>query len=156
MAILFAWMFGETKPSGKEVLICVLVPKLSSRTVRQAVGRGCWLCDYATMYSCIMWILDWQKNLMRRRIWTVILLVSIPTGGGKLLLNLMLSENPDHPKAPSGRIGADEWLWVPSVEDVFALGDCASFLEQTGKQVPPALAQDDEDGCVQVHALILE
>ncbi|KAF9587956.1 hypothetical protein IFM89_006281 [Coptis chinensis] len=47
----------------------------------------------------------------------------------------------DLPKAPGGRIGVDEWLRVPSVEDVFALGDCAGFLEQTGKQVLPALAQ---------------
>lgn len=30
---------------------------------------------------------------------------------------------------------------VPSVEDVFALGDCAGFLEHTGKPVLPALAQ---------------
>ncbi|WOL07711.1 internal alternative NAD(P)H-ubiquinone oxidoreductase A1, mitochondrial-like isoform X3 [Canna indica] len=45
------------------------------------------------------------------------------------------------PKSPGGRIGVDEWLRVPSVEDVFALGDCAGFLEQTGKQVLPALAQ---------------
>lgn len=30
---------------------------------------------------------------------------------------------------------------VPAVEDVFALGDCAGFLEQTGKPVLPALAQ---------------
>ncbi|OVA01006.1 Natural resistance-associated macrophage like [Macleaya cordata] len=42
MAVSFAWMFGETKPSGKELLIGVLVPKLSSRTIRQAVGVvGC-------------------------------------------------------------------------------------------------------------------
>ncbi|XP_058070017.1 metal transporter Nramp3.2-like [Magnolia sinica] len=42
MALSFAWMFGETKPSGKELLIGVLVPKLSSRTIRQAVGVvGC-------------------------------------------------------------------------------------------------------------------
>lgn len=47
----------------------------------------------------------------------------------------------DLPKSPGGRIGVDEWLRVPSVEDVFALGDCAGFLEQTGKQVLPALAQ---------------
>lgn len=39
------------------------------------------------------------------------------------------------------RIGVDEWLRVPSVEDVFALGDCAGFLEQTGRPVLPALAQ---------------
>jgi hypothetical protein len=39
------------------------------------------------------------------------------------------------------RIGVDEWLRVPSVEDVFAVGDCAGFLEQTGRPVLPALAQ---------------
>ncbi|KAF6157212.1 hypothetical protein GIB67_041673 [Kingdonia uniflora] len=38
-------------------------------------------------------------------------------------------------------IGIDEWMRVPSVEDVFALGDCAGFLDKTGKQVLPALAQ---------------
>ncbi|KAF5451283.1 hypothetical protein F2P56_026400, partial [Juglans regia] len=38
----FAWMFGETKPSGIELLLGILVPKLSSRTIRQAVGVvGC-------------------------------------------------------------------------------------------------------------------
>lgn len=47
----------------------------------------------------------------------------------------------DLPKSQGGRIGVDEWLRVPSVEDVFALGDCAGFLEQTGRQVLPALAQ---------------
>ncbi|KAF9619594.1 hypothetical protein IFM89_007915 [Coptis chinensis] len=42
MAVSFAWMFGETKPSGKDLLIGILVPKLSSRTIRQAVGVvGC-------------------------------------------------------------------------------------------------------------------
>ncbi|XP_016445305.2 internal alternative NAD(P)H-ubiquinone oxidoreductase A2, mitochondrial-like [Nicotiana tabacum] len=45
------------------------------------------------------------------------------------------------PKSPGGRVGVDEWLRVPSVEDVFALGDCAGFLEHTGKPVLPALAQ---------------
>ncbi|MCD7467683.1 Internal alternative NAD(P)H-ubiquinone oxidoreductase A1, mitochondrial [Datura stramonium] len=44
-------------------------------------------------------------------------------------------------KSPGGRVGIDEWLRVPSVEDVFAIGDCAGFLEQTGKPVLPALAQ---------------
>ncbi|KAK1298462.1 hypothetical protein QJS10_CPB14g01328 [Acorus calamus] len=39
------------------------------------------------------------------------------------------------------KIGIEEWLRVPSVEDVFTLGDCASFLEQTGKQALLALAQ---------------
>ncbi|KAK9271144.1 hypothetical protein L1049_026733 [Liquidambar formosana] len=42
MGLTFAWMFGDTKPSGKELLIGVLVPKLSSKTIRQAVGVvGC-------------------------------------------------------------------------------------------------------------------
>ncbi|KAI0511362.1 hypothetical protein KFK09_011992 [Dendrobium nobile] len=42
MAISFAWMFGETKPSGRELLIGVLIPKLNSKTIRQAVGVvGC-------------------------------------------------------------------------------------------------------------------
>ncbi|XP_050212933.1 internal alternative NAD(P)H-ubiquinone oxidoreductase A1, mitochondrial-like [Mercurialis annua] len=45
------------------------------------------------------------------------------------------------PKSPGGRIGIDEWLRIGSVEDVFALGDCAGFLEQTGRPVLPALAQ---------------
>lgn len=45
------------------------------------------------------------------------------------------------PKSPGGRIGVDQWLRVPSMEDVFALGDCAGFLEETGRQVLPALAQ---------------
>lgn len=39
------------------------------------------------------------------------------------------------------RIGVDEWLHVPSVPDVFAVGDCCGFLESTGKEVLPALAQ---------------
>ncbi|RWV90402.1 hypothetical protein GW17_00047402, partial [Ensete ventricosum] len=39
------------------------------------------------------------------------------------------------------RIGVDEWLRVPSVQDVFAIGDCSGFLESTGKPTPPALAQ---------------
>ncbi|CAJ2678449.1 unnamed protein product [Trifolium pratense] len=45
------------------------------------------------------------------------------------------------PNSPGGRIGVDGWMRVPSVEDVFALGDCAGFLEQTGRPVLPALAQ---------------
>jgi NADH:ubiquinone reductase (non-electrogenic) len=39
------------------------------------------------------------------------------------------------------RIGVDEWLRVPSTEDVFAIGDCAGFVESTGKPPLPALAQ---------------
>uniref|UniRef100_A0A5B7AAP4 Internal alternative NAD(P)H-ubiquinone oxidoreductase A1, mitochondrial n=1 Tax=Davidia involucrata TaxID=16924 RepID=A0A5B7AAP4_DAVIN len=45
------------------------------------------------------------------------------------------------PKAPGGRIGVDEWLRLPSVLDVFSIGDCCGFLESTGKPTLPALAQ---------------
>ncbi|CAD6340803.1 unnamed protein product [Miscanthus lutarioriparius] len=45
------------------------------------------------------------------------------------------------PKSPGGRIGVNEWLRVPSVQDVYAIGDCSGFLENTGKEVLPALAQ---------------
>lgn len=45
------------------------------------------------------------------------------------------------PKSPGGRIGVDDWLRIPSVQDVFAIGDCSGFLETTGKPTLPALAQ---------------
>ncbi|KAJ6404921.1 hypothetical protein OIU84_012987 [Salix udensis] len=42
MALSFAWMFGDTKPSGKELLKGILIPRLGSKTIRQAVGVvGC-------------------------------------------------------------------------------------------------------------------
>ncbi|KAF7809888.1 metal transporter Nramp3 [Senna tora] len=42
MALSFAWMFGEAKPNGVDVLLGLLIPKLSSRTIQQAVGVvGC-------------------------------------------------------------------------------------------------------------------
>ncbi|KAM5576702.1 metal transporter Nramp3.2-like [Rosa sericea] len=42
MALTFAWMFGEAKPSGIDLLLGILIPKLSSRTIKQAVGVvGC-------------------------------------------------------------------------------------------------------------------
>ncbi|KAL0924836.1 hypothetical protein M5K25_005694 [Dendrobium thyrsiflorum] len=42
MAISFAIMFGETKPSRKDLLIGMLVPKVSPSTITQAVGLvGC-------------------------------------------------------------------------------------------------------------------
>ncbi|KFK43046.1 hypothetical protein AALP_AA1G071300 [Arabis alpina] len=47
----------------------------------------------------------------------------------------------DFPKDPGGRIGIDEWMRVPSAEDVFAIGDCSGYLESTGKSTLPALAQ---------------
>ncbi|XP_057246670.1 internal alternative NAD(P)H-ubiquinone oxidoreductase A2, mitochondrial isoform X2 [Beta vulgaris subsp. vulgaris] len=45
------------------------------------------------------------------------------------------------PTSPGGRIGIDDWLRIPSVQDMYAIGDCAGFLESTGKPVLPALAQ---------------
>ncbi|KAL0733725.1 hypothetical protein Bca4012_009935 [Brassica carinata] len=42
MGVAFAWMFGQAKPSGSELLVGILVPKLSSRTIQKAVGVvGC-------------------------------------------------------------------------------------------------------------------
>ncbi|KAK3411989.1 metal transporter Nramp3 [Eucalyptus grandis] len=42
MAMSFAWMFADAKPSGTELLLGMLIPKLSSRTIKQAVGVvGC-------------------------------------------------------------------------------------------------------------------
>ncbi|KAI4339826.1 hypothetical protein MLD38_024726 [Melastoma candidum] len=42
MAVSFACMFGETKPSRKKLLTGLLIPRLSSKTIRQAVGVvGC-------------------------------------------------------------------------------------------------------------------
>ncbi|KAH7314698.1 hypothetical protein KP509_21G016500 [Ceratopteris richardii] len=45
------------------------------------------------------------------------------------------------PKSPGGRIGVDEYLKVPGFEDMYAIGDCAGFVESVGKPVLPALAQ---------------
>ncbi|KAL2906403.1 Metal transporter Nramp4 [Bienertia sinuspersici] len=42
MALSFAWMFGDTNPNGLELLEGIVVPKLSSKTIQQAVGVvGC-------------------------------------------------------------------------------------------------------------------
>ncbi|KAJ4836227.1 Natural resistance-associated macrophage protein 2 [Turnera subulata] len=42
MALSFAWMFGDAAPSGKELLKGILIPRLGSKTIRQAVGVvGC-------------------------------------------------------------------------------------------------------------------
>lgn len=45
---------------------------------------------------------------------------------------------------------------VPSVEDVFALGDCAGFLEETGRPVLPALAQVNKPKLLAKTNLILQ
>ncbi|GAB2293820.1 Natural resistance-associated macrophage protein 2 [Dionaea muscipula] len=42
MAAAFAWMFADARPSGERLLTGVLVPRLSSKTIQQAVGFvGC-------------------------------------------------------------------------------------------------------------------
>ncbi|KAL4559602.1 hypothetical protein LXL04_031745 [Taraxacum kok-saghyz] len=38
MALSFAWMFADTSPSGKELLLGILVPKVGAKTFRKAVG----------------------------------------------------------------------------------------------------------------------
>jgi hypothetical protein len=50
------------------------------------------------------------------------------------------------------RIGVNEWLRVPSVHDVYAIGDCSGFLESTGKEVLPALAQVVQVSYRNVHS----
>lgn len=45
------------------------------------------------------------------------------------------------PKSYDGRIGVDEYLRVPGLDGVYAIGDCAGYLESVGKPVLPALAQ---------------
>eukprot|EP00252_Welwitschia_mirabilis_P023379 TRINITY_DN6590_c0_g3_i1.p1 TRINITY_DN6590_c0_g3~~TRINITY_DN6590_c0_g3_i1.p1 ORF type:complete len:499 (-),score=38.09 TRINITY_DN6590_c0_g3_i1:446-1942(-) len=42
MALTFAWMFGETKPDGKDLLLGLLIPRIHSNAIKQAVGTvGC-------------------------------------------------------------------------------------------------------------------
>ncbi|CAN6356734.1 unnamed protein product [Urochloa humidicola] len=56
MAISFAWMFTDTKPNMKDLLVGILVPKLSSRTIRQAVGVvGCVIMPHNVfLYSALV------------------------------------------------------------------------------------------------------
>jgi len=44
-------------------------------------------------------------------------------------------------KSHGGRVGVDDNLRVPAYEDIYAIGDCAGYLEGTGKTPLPALAQ---------------
>ncbi|KAM0032309.1 putative NRAMP family protein [Helianthus debilis subsp. tardiflorus] len=47
MAVSFAWMFGETKPNAKELLVGLVVPKLNSKTIQKAVGVvGCMITPH--------------------------------------------------------------------------------------------------------------
>ncbi|BAT77894.1 hypothetical protein LR48_Vigan04g244300 [Vigna angularis] len=42
MGLSFAWMFADARPNRQELLMGILVPRLSSKTIRQAVGVvGC-------------------------------------------------------------------------------------------------------------------
>lgn len=71
---------------------------------------------------------------------------------------LPIIQSLDLPKSPGGRIGVDEWLRVPSVHDVFSIGDCSGFVESTGRQTLPALAQVSDIGfigfsCTLFHSL---
>ncbi|XP_073126924.1 metal transporter Nramp2-like [Henckelia pumila] len=56
MALSFAWMFFDTKPSGQELIEGILIPRLSSNTVQQAVGIiGCVITPYNVfLYSALV------------------------------------------------------------------------------------------------------
>ncbi|XP_022858446.1 metal transporter Nramp2-like [Olea europaea var. sylvestris] len=56
MALSFTWMFFDTKPSGKELIIGLLIPKLSSKTVQKAVGVvGCVITPHNVfLYSALV------------------------------------------------------------------------------------------------------
>eukprot|EP01018_Ginkgo_biloba_P015821 Gb_04912 [translate_table: standard] len=64
-----------------------------------------------------------------------LLVWSTGVGPSSFISSLKLS------KSPGGRIGVDDWLRVPSAEDVYAIGDCCGFLESTKRPTLPALAQ---------------
>nr|GLL19398.1 metal transporter Nramp3-like [Ipomoea trifida] len=68
MAFSFAWMFGETKPSGVELLLGILVPKLSSRTIKQAVGVvGCIIMPHNVfLHSALVQSRDVDKRKIGR------------------------------------------------------------------------------------------
>ncbi|XP_073293856.1 metal transporter Nramp3.2-like [Primulina huaijiensis] len=68
MAASFAWMFGETKPSGRELLLGILVPKLSSKTIQQAVGVvGCIIMPHNVyLHSALVQSRDIDKNKIGR------------------------------------------------------------------------------------------
>ncbi|XP_073020723.1 metal transporter Nramp3.2-like [Primulina eburnea] len=56
MAFSFAWMFVNTKPSGHELIEGILIPRLGSKTVQQAVGIiGCVITPYNVfLYSALV------------------------------------------------------------------------------------------------------
>ncbi|KAL8058719.1 hypothetical protein ABFX02_03G038300 [Erythranthe guttata] len=56
MAISFAWMFVDTKPSGRELIEGMIIPRLSSETIPKAVGVvGCVITPYNVfLYSALV------------------------------------------------------------------------------------------------------
>ncbi|XP_060199363.1 metal transporter Nramp2-like [Lycium barbarum] len=56
MALSFAWMFADTRPSSKELIIGLLLPRLSSKTVQKAVGVvGCVITPHNVfLYSALV------------------------------------------------------------------------------------------------------
>nr|GME00242.1 metal transporter Nramp2-like [Ipomoea batatas] len=56
MALSFAWVFVETRPSGEEITLGLLVPRLSSQTIQQAVGVvGCVITPHNVfLYSALV------------------------------------------------------------------------------------------------------
>ncbi|XP_047311127.1 metal transporter Nramp3-like isoform X2 [Impatiens glandulifera] len=68
MAVSFAWMFGETKPDGKKLMLGILIPKLSSRTIQQAVGVvGCIIMPHNVfLHSALVQSRDVNKKKVGR------------------------------------------------------------------------------------------
>ncbi|KAK8517492.1 hypothetical protein V6N12_016342 [Hibiscus sabdariffa] len=68
MGVSFAWMFAETKPSGTELLLGILVPKLSSKTIKQAVGVvGCIIMPHNVfLHSALVQSRDIDRNKKAR------------------------------------------------------------------------------------------
>ncbi|KAL7195413.1 hypothetical protein ACSBR1_035605 [Camellia fascicularis] len=64
MALSFAWMFGETEPNGVELLLGLLIPKLSSKTIQQAVDVvGCIIMPHNIfLHSALVREIDWRKT----------------------------------------------------------------------------------------------
>lgn len=56
MALSFAWMFAETKPSKNELVTGLLLPRLSSKTIQKAVGVvGCVITPHNVfLYSALV------------------------------------------------------------------------------------------------------
>ncbi|VFR01470.1 unnamed protein product [Cuscuta campestris] len=56
MALSFAWMFLDTKPSGEELMLGLLIPRLSPNTIQKAVGVvGCVITPHNVfLYSALV------------------------------------------------------------------------------------------------------